>query len=69
MMIKKRVLLPSFSYTFTSTSTFTSFFQGIDSDEDDEEGEGEEGGGQNCDEEEYHLELAHGYVKKGEKPK
>jgi len=43
--------------------------QGIDSDEDDEEGEGEEGGGQNCDEEEYHLELAHGYVKKGEKPK
>ena len=45
------------------------FFQGIDSDEDDEEGEGEEAGGQNCDEEEYHLQLAHGYVKKGEKPK
>jgi len=41
---------------------------GIDSDEDDEEEEGEQVGSQNCDEEEYQLELAHGFVKKGEKP-
>ena len=44
------------------------FLQGIDSDEDDEEEEGEQVGSQNCDEEEYQLELAHGFVKKGEKP-
>lgn len=43
--------------------------QGIDSDDDDDEVKEEEGGDQNCEEEEYQLELAHGYVKKGEKPK
>jgi len=42
---------------------------GVDSDEDDDDGDGEDVGDQNCDEEEYQLELAHGYVKKGEKPK
>ena len=44
--------------------------QGVDSDEDDDHGEAEEeDDGQFLDEEEYQLELAHGYVKKGEKPK
>ena len=46
-----------------------SLSQGIDSDDDDDEVKEEEGGDQNCEEEEYQLELAHGYVKKGEKPK
>ena len=46
-----------------------SLSQGIDSDDDDDEAKEEEGGDQNCEEEEYQLELAHGYVKKGEKPK
>ena len=62
----------------TSSNTFPFLFpeiknqlsQGVDSDEDDDHGEAEEeDDGQFLDEEEYQLELAHGYVKKGEKPK
>ena len=62
----------------TSSNTFPFLFpeiknqlsQGVDSDEDDDHGGAEEeDDGQFLDEEEYQLELAHGYVKKGEKPK
>ena len=59
---------PLLFYTFW-TSFSLSLSQGIDSDDDDDEAKEEEGGDQNCEEEEYQLELAHGYVKKGEKPK
>ena len=57
------------SFSPLKTTFHSLFIQGVDSDEDDEDGDGEDVGDQNCDEEEYQLELAHGYVKKGEKPK
>ena len=69
---------PHQSTSFSRSNTFPFLFpeiknqlsQGVDSDEDDDHGEAEEeDDGQFLDEEEYQLELAHGYVKKGEKPK